>query len=104
MTGVSYVQLGLAECPRCHSALRSGRSVIPGGPMQEDEASVCSDPYGVHVAWELLGGDVTRLRTALEEIAAPPVEDDSGALDILQEHWAIAAAALTDSKSSSREG
>jgi hypothetical protein len=35
-----------------------------------------------------------RYRKALEEIAAPPVEDDSDALDILQEHWTIAAIAL----------
>ncbi len=27
----------------------------------------------------------------LKEIGAPPVEDDSDALDILQEHWATAA-------------
>jgi hypothetical protein len=62
--------------------------------MQEDEASVCPDAYGVHAAWERLDGDMTRLRTALEEIAAPPAEDDSDALDILQDHWTVAAAAL----------
>jgi hypothetical protein len=35
-----------------------------------------------------------RYREALQKIAAPPFEDDSDALNILQEHWAIAADAL----------
>jgi hypothetical protein len=39
-----------------------------------------------------------RLRAALEEIAAPPRDDDSDTLDILQEHWSIARGALRGPK------
>lgn len=64
------------------------------GEMDEDDYD--SNEGAAHFnPFSTLEVERDRYRKALEEIAAPPREDDSDALDILQEHWTIAAMALT---------